>query len=97
MALEEEFPHLVREDSPSRAVGYAVSEKFEKIAHKVPMLSLDNAFADQDALDFVDRVRRFLKIDPLTELGFTAEPKIDGLSLSLRYEGGRLVSAATRG
>ena len=97
IALEEKFPHLVREDSPSRAVGYVVSEKFEKIAHKVPMLSLDNAFADQDAHDFVDRVRRFLKIDPLTEVGFTAEPKIDGLSLSLRYEGGKLVSAATRG
>jgi DNA ligase (NAD+) len=97
IALEEKFPHLVREDSPSRAVGYAVSEKFEKIAHEVPMLSLDNAFADQDARDFVERVRRFLKIDPLTGLGITAEPKIDGLSLSLRYEGGRLVSAATRG
>jgi DNA ligase (NAD+) len=97
IALEEKFPHLVREDSPSRAVGFAVSEKFEKIAHKVPMLSLDNAFADQDAHDFVERVRRFLKIDPLTEAGFTAEPKIDGLSLSLRYEKGRLVSAATRG
>ncbi len=97
IALEERFPELVRADSPSRAVGYAVSEKFEKIAHKVPMLSLDNAFADQDAHDFVDRVRRFLKIDPLTETGITAEPKIDGLSLSLRYEGGKLVSAATRG
>ena len=97
LALEERFPHLARADSPSRAVGYAVSEKFEKIAHNVPMLSLDNAFADQDAHDFVDRVRRFLKIDPLTEAGFTAEPKIDGLSLSLRYEQGRLVSAATRG
>jgi DNA ligase (NAD+) len=97
IAIEAQFPHLVRPDSPSRAVGYAVSEKFEKIAHKVPMLSLDNAFADQDAQDFVDRVRRFLKIDPLIELGITAEPKIDGLSLSLRYEGGKLVSAATRG
>jgi DNA ligase (NAD+) len=97
IALEEVFPHLVRDDSPSRAVGYAVSEKFEKIAHKVPMLSLDNAFADQDTVDFVDRVRRFLKIDPLTGLGVTAEPKIDGLSLSLRYEQGKLVSAATRG
>jgi DNA ligase (NAD+) len=96
-ALEEGFPHLVREDSPSRAVGYAVSEKFQKTAHRVPMLSLDNAFADKDAQDFVERVRRFLKIDPLTELGITAEPKIDGLSLSLRYEQGKLVSAATRG
>lgn len=95
--IEALFPHLVSEDSPTQSVGYAVSEKFQKIPHKVPMLSLDNAFDDGDVQDFVDRVRRFLKLDALLELGITAEPKIDGLSLSLRYEGGKLVSAATRG
>jgi DNA ligase (NAD+) len=95
--IEERFPHLVREDSPSRSVGFAVSERFAKIAHKVPMLSLDNAFSDADAVDFVARIRRFLSIDPLRPLALIAEPKIDGLSLSLRYEEGKLVSAATRG
>ena len=95
--IEARFPHLVRENSPTKSVGYAVSEKFQKIAHVVPMLSLDNAFADGDVQDFVDRVRRFLKLDALLELGITAEPKIDGLSLSLRYEQGKLISAATRG
>jgi DNA ligase (NAD+) len=95
--IEARFPHLVRADSPTKSVGFTISEKFEKIAHKVPMLSLDNAFADQDTVDFVERIRRFLKLDPLHPLGITAEPKIDGLSLSLRYEKGMLMSAATRG
>lgn len=97
-AIEARYPELVREDSPSARVGVEPSDGFGKITHKVPMLSLDNAFDDEDVRDFVARVRRFLKFDPLMgALGVTAEPKIDGLSLALRYEGGKLVSAATRG
>lgn len=97
LAIEQRFPHLVRENSPSRQVGIAVSGKFDKITHAVPMLSLDNAFSDEDVRDFAARVRRFLRMNADNELALTAEPKIDGLSLSLRYEKGRLVSAATRG
>ncbi|RWP65192.1 NAD-dependent DNA ligase LigA [Mesorhizobium sp.] len=97
LAIEQRFPALVREDSPSRKVGAAVSEKFRKIVHAVPMLSLDNAFADADVIDFVGRIRRFLRLGADAPLTMTAEPKIDGLSLSLRYEAGRLVTAATRG
>lgn len=97
LAIEQRFPELVREDSPSRSVGYQALEKFEKITHAVPMLSLDNAFSDNDVRDFAERVRRFLRLAPDAELELTAEPKIDGLSLSLRYQKGRLVSAATRG
>jgi DNA ligase (NAD+) len=97
LAIEQRFPDLVRPDSPSLRVGTEVSEKFAKITHALPMLSLDNAFSDEDVADFSARVRRFLKLSEDAPLAITAEPKIDGLSLSLRYEGGQLVSAATRG
>ena len=96
-ALERDFPHLVREDSPSRQVGAAPAAHLSKVRHALPMLSLDNAFADDDVADFLDRVRRYLKLAADSELALTAEPKIDGLSCSLRYERGLLVLAATRG
>ena len=96
-ALEARFPELVLADSPSRRVGAKPARGFAKLRHTVPMLSLDNAFSDEDVTDFVDRIRRFLRLAADAPLAFTAEPKIDGLSLSLRYEDGRLVSGATRG
>jgi DNA ligase (NAD+) len=96
-ALEAEFPHLVRPDSPSRAVGAAPEGPLAKVRHALPMLSLDNAFADAEVADFVARVRRFLKLGEDEPVALTAEPKIDGLSCSLRYEKGALVLAATRG
>ncbi len=95
--LERQFPHLIRADSPSKQVGAAPAAHLSKVAHKLPMLSLDNAFADEDVADFVDRVRRYLKLPADTEVALTAEPKIDGLSCSLRYENGALALAATRG
>jgi DNA ligase (NAD+) len=95
--LEAQFPQLVRGDSPSRQVGAAPAAHLSKVRHALPMLSLDNAFADEEVADFVARVRRFLKLDPDEPVVLTAEPKIDGLSCSLRYEGGLLVQAATRG
>jgi DNA ligase (NAD+) len=95
-AIEKRFPELVTSDSPSQKVGAAPSGRFKKVRHSVPMLSLDNAFAEQDVLDFVGRIERFLKLSD-DKIDFSAEPKIDGLSMSLRYEGGELVTAATRG
>jgi DNA ligase (NAD+) len=96
-AIETRFPQLIRADSPSRRVGAPVTAKFAKVRHRVPMLSLGNAFGEDDVVEFVERVRRFLRLADDEPLVFSAEPKIDGLSLSLRYEGGELVNGATRG
>jgi DNA ligase (NAD+) len=95
-AIETRFPHLARDDSPSRRVGGAPAGGFAKIAHGIPMLSLDNAFGPEDFAEFCDRIRRFLALKDDT-LRFVGEPKIDGLSISLTYEAGHLVRAATRG
>jgi DNA ligase (NAD+) len=96
-AIEAEYPELRGVDSLSDKVGTAPSSKFAKVRHRVPMLSLGNAFADEDVEEFVARIRRFLGLPADTDITFTAEPKIDGLSCSLRYEGGELRQAATRG
>ncbi|MDR3466325.1 MAG: NAD-dependent DNA ligase LigA [Xanthobacteraceae bacterium] len=95
-AIEKRFPEFVSAQSPSQKVGAAPSGRFRKVRHAVPMLSLDNAFAEEDVRDFVGRITRFLKLAD-DRIDFSAEPKIDGLSMSLRYEGGELVTAATRG
>ncbi len=96
-ALEQRFPGLVSETSPTQKVGAPPAAKFAKVRHAVRMLSLGNVFTDEEARDFVGRVRRFLKLGETTPLDVTAEMKIDGLSVSLRYERGSLAVAATRG
>ena len=96
-AIEARFPELRTLESLSLKIGAAPARGFAKIRHAVPMLSLDNAFAEQDVIDFVGRIRRFLKLSDDDKINFSAEPKIDGLSMSLRYEDGALVTAATRG
>ena len=96
-AIEQAFPELVREDTPTGRVGAAPVEGFSKVRHAVPMLSLAKAYTDEDVADFIERGRRFFQKDEGLELAFTAEPKIDGLSASLRYENGAFVQGATRG
>lgn len=97
LRIEEAFPYLITKDSPSQNVGAKPSGRFGKIDHAVPMLSLDNVFTDQELSEFTARVRKFLSLANDAPLAFTAEPKIDGLSAGIRYERGKLVSAATRG
>lgn len=96
-AIEARFPQLALADGPSQRVGAAPAEGFSKVRHAVPMLSLGNAFDDEDVREFAARVRRFLGLAEDATPAITAEPKIDGLSISIRYEAGRLVQAATRG
>jgi DNA ligase (NAD+) len=95
--IETRFPALRTQESRSRRVGAPPSEKFSKVRHRVPMLSLGNAFAEEEVHEFVARVRRFLDLDEENQPAFTAEPKIDGLSCAIRYERGLLTKAATRG
>ncbi|WP_394760513.1 NAD-dependent DNA ligase LigA [Phenylobacterium sp.] len=97
LEIETRFPALTREDSPSLRVGAARAEQFRPVEHGAPMLSLENAFSNEDAADFDAKIRRFLRLSADEAVGYTAEPKIDGLSCSIRYENGHLVQAATRG
>ena len=96
--LEDAFPDLIRADSPSKKIGHQIAASpLSKVTHEVRMMSLDNAFSDDELRDFFGRVRRYLNLPDDTAIGFTVEDKIDGLSCSLRYEAGRLMRAATRG
>ncbi|MEO9895694.1 MAG: NAD-dependent DNA ligase LigA [Paracoccaceae bacterium] len=97
VAIEERFPALKRADSPTEMIGSAPADGFSKVTHAVSMLSLANAFNDEDVTEFDSSIRKFLGLGANQKLAFTAEPKIDGLSLSLRYENGKLIQAATRG
>jgi DNA ligase (NAD+) len=96
-AIEKRFPELATAASPTAKVGAVALEKFGKVKHRVPMLSLSNAFAEEEVEEFIARVKRFLRLAGDATIEFTAEPKIDGLSISLRYDSGVLVEAATRG
>lgn len=96
-AIEARFPELIREDSPNKRVGAAPAEGFTQVRHSRPMLSLQNAFADEDVFEFFARIRRFLGLDAGAEIAVMGEPKIDGISAALRYEGGVFVQGATRG
>ncbi len=97
LAIEKRFPELRRADSPELRIGAEPSQQFGKVFHAVPMLSLGNAFSEGEVQDFVSRIRRFLSLSENTPIEMTAEPKIDGLSISLRYVNGNLIQAATRG
>jgi len=96
-AIEERFPKLILKDSPSKRVGSGVAAGFGKVQHRPPMLSLGNAFSDEDVAEFYDRIRRFLNLPTGERIDIVVEPKIDGLSISLRYEKGIFVRGATRG
>ena len=95
--IEKRFPHLIREDSPSKRVGSKASDDFAKVVHSVPMLSLANIFTNEDVYEFIDRIRRFLGLSESDPLEFMAEPKLDGLSFSALYVNGKFVRGATRG
>lgn len=95
--LEAAFPQFVQEDSPGRRVGSSVAEGFKKVAHRVPMLSLSNIFSEEEIVDFMGKIRRFLGLSETDAIDMVAEPKIDGLSFSAVYENGRLAQGATRG
>ncbi|MGB0720385.1 MAG: NAD-dependent DNA ligase LigA, partial [Bdellovibrionales bacterium] len=97
LAIEEKHPQLVTKDSPSQTVGAKAAQGFKKVTHAVPMLSLSNVFSEEDVSDFLTRTRKFLGLSDAENLAIVAEPKIDGLSCSLRYENRRLIQAATRG